>query len=241
MKKEEQKSYVLMYVICAAILIIVQVWAIWNEVVGKRMWKDYQRKFYSLMVDNAKEDLEEAKENFQSPDVQEKYQVVNDKLKKAEEEFRMSGNQNEFNKLEEAMREVRSKELAPLQLKLSDIRNRVMEAEFLYTRNQTEENRLKKEKLENESKKMLAIVEKIKARMSEMQEKKVAFTSEIEKHKKGLLPFVAPINKLQEKLTAITRKRPSLQEYQIHIPDLNEVDRCKSCHLGIDRERKHFR
>lgn len=234
MKKEEQKSYVLMYVICAAILVLVQAWAIWNEVVGKRMWKDYQRKFYSLMVDNVKEDLEVAKENFQSPDVQEKYQVVNDKLKKAEKEFRMSGNQNEFNKLEEAMREVRISELAPLQLKLSDIRNQVMEAEFLYTRNQTEENRLKKEKLENESKKILSIVEKTKARMSEMQEKKVAFTSEIEKHKKGLLPFVAPINKLQEKLTAITRKRPSLQEYQIHIPELNQVDRCKSCHLGID-------
>ncbi len=234
MKKEEQKSYVLMYVICAVILLLVQVWAIWNEVVGKRMWKVYQTKFYSLQVDKVKDDIEEAKKNFQSPDVQVKYQVVNDKLKKAEKEFRMSGNQNEFNKLEEAMRDVRSKELAPLQLQLSDIRNQVMEAEFLFTKNQTEENRLKKEKLENESKKLLAIVEKIKARMSEMQEKKVVFTSEIEKYKKELLPFVAPINKLQEKLTALTRKRPSLQEYQIHIPVLNEVDRCKSCHLGID-------
>ena len=236
MKKEEEKSYVLMYVICAAILILVQVWAVWNEVVGKRKWKEYQSKFYALMVDNAKKDLEEAKKRFESPDVQEKYQVINDKLKKAENEFRMSGNQNEFNKLEDAMRAVRSKELVPLQLQLSDIRNQVMEAEYLYTKYQTEEYRLKKEKLENESKKLFAIVEKVNARMSEMQEKKVALTSETEKYRNEIIPFTAPVNKLQEKLTLLTRKRPSLQEYQIHIPDLNEVDRCKSCHLGIDRE-----
>ena len=50
-----------MYAICAAILIIVQAWAIWNEVVGKRPWKDYQRKFYSLLIDNINDDIEEEK------------------------------------------------------------------------------------------------------------------------------------------------------------------------------------
>ena len=44
MKKEEQKSYALMYLICSVVLVLVMGWGIWNEVVGKRLWKDYQRK-----------------------------------------------------------------------------------------------------------------------------------------------------------------------------------------------------
>lgn len=236
MKKEEQKSYALMFLVCSAILVLVMGWAVWNEVVVKRMWKDYQRKYYSLLVDKVKNDIEEAKKNFQNPDVQEEYQTVKGNLEKAEEEFRMSGNQNEFDKLEEAIRDVTTNELAPMQLKLSDIRNQVMEAEFLYTKYQTEEHRLKKEKLENESRRMLSTVEKIKGRLAEMKAEKIAFTSEINKYKKELSQYVAPINKLQEKLTALTKKRPSLQEYQIHIPALNEVDRCKSCHLAIDKK-----
>ena len=148
----------------------------------------------------------------------------------------MSGNQNEFNKLEEAIRNIRSKELSPLQLQLSDIRNRVLEEEYLYTKDRTEERKVILDKLKEEASEALSIVEKVKARLAEMQERKIALTTQIEKYEEELKPFVAPINKLQERLTLLTRKRPSLQEYQIHIPALNEVDRCKSCHLGIDRD-----
>ena len=236
MKKDEQKSYVLMFVICAAILILVQAWAVWNEVVGKRPWKDYQRKFYSLLIDNINDDIEEEKKRFEDHDVQEEYQEVAQKLEKAKKEFKMSGNQNEFNELEETIRNIRSKELSPLQLQLSDIRNRVLEEEYLYTKDHTEGRKVILDKLKEEASEALSIVEKVKARLAEMQERKIALTTQIEKYENELEPFVAPINKLQERLTLLTRKRPSLQEYQIHIPALNEVDRCKSCHLGIDRD-----
>ena len=182
MKKEEQKSYVLMYAICAAILIIVQAWAIWTEVVGKRPWKDYQRKFYSLLIDNINDDIEEEKKRFDGPDVQKEYQEVAQKLEKAKKEFKMSGNQNEFNKLEEAIRNIRSKELSPLQLQLSDIRNRVLEEEYLYTKDRTEERKVILDKLKEEASEALSIVEKVKARLAEMQERKIALTTQIEKY-----------------------------------------------------------
>lgn len=236
MKKEEQKSYVLMYVICAAILVLVQAWAVWNEVVGKRIWKDYQRKFFSLLIDNVNEDIVEERKRFEGPDVQKEYQEVAQKLEKAKKEFKLSGNQNEFNKLEVAIRNIRSKELSPLQLQLSDIRNRVLEEEYLYTKDRTKERKVILDKLKEEASEELSIVEKVKARLAEMQGRKFALTTQIEKYENELDQFVAPINKLQERLTLLTRKRPSLQEYQIHIPALNEVDRCKSCHLGIDRD-----
>ena len=171
-----------MYAICAAILIIVQAWAIWTEVVGKRPWKDYQRKFYSLLIDNINDDIEEEKKRFDGPDVQKEYQEVAQKLEKAKKEFKMSGNQNEFNKLEEAIRNIRSKELSPLQLQLSDIRNRVLEEEYLYTKDRTEERKVILDKLKEEASEALSIVEKVKARLAEMQERKIALTTQIEKY-----------------------------------------------------------
>ncbi|HJO55866.1 MAG TPA: hypothetical protein QF423_04275, partial [Candidatus Scalindua sp.] len=30
-------------------------------------------------------------------------------------------------------------------------------------------------------------------------------------------------------------QRPSLQAYQVHLEDINEADRCMSCHVGINR------
>jgi hypothetical protein len=114
MEKEEEKSYALMYTICSAILVLTMVWAIWNEVVGKRVWKDYQGKFYSLLVDNASKKLEEEKTRFKSPGVQKEYKPVKNRLEKAREEFKMSGNQNEFNKLQAAIQDIRNKEIKNL-------------------------------------------------------------------------------------------------------------------------------
>ena len=118
MEKEEKKSYALMYAICSAILVLAMVWAIWNEVVGKRVWKDYQGKFYSLLVNNASKELEEEKTRFKSPSVQKEYKPVKNRLEKAREKFKMSGNQNEFNKLQAAIQDIRNKELAPIQQRL---------------------------------------------------------------------------------------------------------------------------
>ena len=236
MEKEEKKSYALMYAICSAILVLTMVWAIWNEVVGKRVWKDYQGKFYSLLVNNANKELEEEKARFKSPSVQKEYKPVKNRLEKAREEFNMSGNQNEFNKLQAAIQDIRNKELTPIQLQLTDIRNKVIEAEYLYTKHHTEEYENRLEGLKKEAKKALAIVEKAKARMADMQEKKAALTADIDGYEKELSTFISPINKLQEQLASLMKRRPSLQEYQLHIPDLEKVDRCMSCHIGIERK-----
>ncbi len=69
-----------MFAICAAVLVSVNCWAVWNEVVGKRVWKSYQRMFYSLLVGNARVELEEAKAKFESAEVQKEYKPIKNKL-----------------------------------------------------------------------------------------------------------------------------------------------------------------
>jgi len=238
MKREEQKSYALMYLICSVVLVLVMGWGIWNEVVGKRLWKDYQRKFYSIIEKNIGQELEKEKAGFEIIKKQSGYQVVKVKLENARKEFALTRNQNEFNRLGSVIHNIRDKELSSVNLQLTDVRNKVMEAEYNYTKSQKEEDSLKLEKLKEESKELLAIFDKIKERLEEEQKKKSALTADIDKYESELLAFEAPLNKLKEKYAFLKKRRPSLQEYQLHIPDLERVDRCMSCHLGIDKEER---
>jgi nitrate reductase cytochrome c-type subunit len=36
-------------------------------------------------------------------------------------------------------------------------------------------------------------------------------------------------------MAKLESRRPGLQVYQVHLEELNEVDRCMSCHVGIDK------
>src|SRR3972149_4237187 len=73
MKKEEDKSYLIMYVIVSFLLVAVTAWAILNETVDRRPWKNYQKRFYRLEYEKIKQNYEKERANFESPDVQKKY------------------------------------------------------------------------------------------------------------------------------------------------------------------------
>ena len=54
MKKEEEKSYAGLYLFLSFILTLTIVWAVWDEVVGKRPWKLYQSRFSELELEKVK-------------------------------------------------------------------------------------------------------------------------------------------------------------------------------------------
>ncbi len=80
MKREEEKSYVGLYVLLSFILAVTNVGALWNEVVGKRPWKGYQSRFYDLEYENSKKKYEEAVLAFGQPDEQHIYKGIEKKL-----------------------------------------------------------------------------------------------------------------------------------------------------------------
>jgi len=48
--------------------------------------------------------------------------------------------------------------------------------------------------------------------------------------------FTNDMNGHQESMEKLKSQRPSLQIYQVHLEDINEADRCMSCHMGINRK-----
>ncbi|MHC4321674.1 MAG: c-type cytochrome, partial [Planctomycetota bacterium] len=51
-----------------------------------------------------------------------------------------------------------------------------------------------------------------------------------------LKTFTNDMNDYQEAMEKLKAKRPSLQIHQVHLEDINEADRCMSCHVGINRK-----
>src|SRR3989304_9381146 len=88
MKKEEDKSYLIMYVIVSFLLVAVTAWAIVNETYDRRPWKNYQKQFYRLGYEKIKQNYEKERANFESPDVQKKYVEAKNKLEHAWKDFK---------------------------------------------------------------------------------------------------------------------------------------------------------
>ncbi|MCB7130281.1 MAG: hypothetical protein J3T61_12165, partial [Candidatus Brocadiales bacterium] len=56
----KQKSYAKLYVFSVLFLVVSTLWAVYDEVVGRRPWKTYQKQFLTLADKKSTKDLEEA-------------------------------------------------------------------------------------------------------------------------------------------------------------------------------------
>ena len=110
-KKEEERSYAFLFILASLMIMGTFTWVILDEVFAGRPWKQQQRKYYSLLIDNARKEIEEAKAELNNPEVQEKYNAVRDKLEKANEKFKESGGQDEYNKLKAEIQQISQNEL----------------------------------------------------------------------------------------------------------------------------------
>ena len=236
MKKEEEKSYVGLFVVLSFILVGTNVWAIWNEVVAKRPWKDYQTRYYELEYENVKMKYDEAVLAFGQQDEQDIYKAIERKLDKAKKEFEKPKIQSAYKKTLDELRALDKNELAPLKFELIVTRNEMLEEEYLYGKYRKEESKRNILEMEEKSKRLAEMVEQIEEKRVKQHEKVVGFKSNIVKYTKELELHSSNMFKYKEKMEKLGSRRPQLQVYQVHLEELNEVDRCMSCHVGIDKK-----
>ncbi|OQZ00858.1 MAG: hypothetical protein B6D35_05090 [Candidatus Brocadia sp. UTAMX2] len=233
-KKEEDKSYLKIFVAVSFILVAVTAWVIVNETVDRRPWKEYQRQFYRMECEKIKENYQKELSVFESPDIQKKYGETKKNLERAWEDFKKPAIQDEYHKLSEELRNG-TNELETLKFRGIVARNEGMEKEYLY--GMTQDERIKRELEELEAtvkecavrtKDLEGKISLMKARLEELRSKVDACTEEMETYTSGL-------EKYRAQLKAFQKTRPSLQVYQTSLEDLNVVDRCMSCHVGINK------
>src|SRR3990167_3441148 len=56
----EQKSHVKLYVFAVGLLVFSTVWAVYDEAIGRRPWKSYQKQFLALADKKSQQDLKNA-------------------------------------------------------------------------------------------------------------------------------------------------------------------------------------
>jgi cytochrome c2/peptidoglycan hydrolase CwlO-like protein len=234
MKKEEDKSYLKIFVVVSFILVAVTAWVIVNETVGRRPWKKYQRKFYQLEYEKISQDYEKERVSFESPDVQKKYGETKNNLERAWRNFKKPSMQDEYKKLSEEQK-ILNGELEALRFKAIVARNEGMEKEYLYGKTQNEQIRHEIEELEKKGKDftikikdMEGKIASIKTRLNELKHDVDIYTEELDAYTTGM-------ERYKTQLKTFKKTRPNLQVYQTYMEDLNIVDRCMSCHVGINR------
>ncbi|KAB2836056.1 MAG: c-type cytochrome [Candidatus Brocadia sp.] len=234
LKKEEDKSYLLIFVVVSFILVGVTAWVIVNETVDRRPWKEYQRQFYRLEHEKIEQNYEKERATFESPDIQQKYGETRNNLDRAREDFSKPSIQDEYRKLLEEQKALNS-ELEALKFQAIVARNEGMEKEYFYGKTQSGQVRHEIEELEERGKEFTGKIKDMEDRIASIKARLRALKHDVDKYTEELDAYTAGLEKYKAQLKIFKKARPGLQVYQTYMEDVNTVDRCMSCHVGINR------
>lgn len=232
-KKEEEKSFAFHFLILTLLLLVFSGWILWEEVAALRPWKTYQKRYYSLKYKMTEEEWLKARQEFRKPKIQEEYQQLEKLLEKKKKEFNKSDRQKEYNKLRDMIKKD-EKEISSLQGTLLIARNRLMEEEYQYMKYRKDKNKKKIEELEKEVRLLEDRKKEISQKRDDLKKKRESFTLPWKAYSERikLFPFSSRIEELEKLLKSF--KNPKMEIKQYYVEDLNKVDRCTSCHLGIE-------
>ncbi len=236
MKREEEKSYAGLYLFLSFMLTLTIAWAVWNEAVGKRPWKIYQSRFYELEKEVVRGKYGEAITAFKQPDVQKKYKETQGKLEGAWNQFNTPTVQQGYMKAFKELSVLDKEKLAPLKFEAMVARNKMLEEEYKYGAHKGDGPEKKIKELGERGKVLAVEIKHLEKKRAELQNYLDVSMHDINMYADELKIFTSDMNGYHEAMEKLKSKRPSLQMYQVHLEDINEADRCMSCHVGIDRK-----
>lgn len=233
-KKEEEKSYAWLFLLMSLALVGVSMWSVCNEVFIRRPWKQYQKRYFELEKQYLMDKYARFKERFESPDVQEKYMEVKKHLDEAKNAFFSYNTKQYYDGLLSQKKILEEKQLPPLMFELTVIRSKLLEQQYLYSIEHSENTLKKIHELEEKIIQFESRIQDTKHRRGELLKRIAEITSEVDKYTKQLAAFTEDMDKVQRELASVSQESPTLQVHQVYFEEMNEADRCMSCHLGID-------
>jgi len=90
--------------------------------------------------------------------------------------------------------------------------------------------------LEERGNELTAEIKQLEEKRAGLQKNLDESMHDINTYADELKVFTNDMNGHQESMEKLKSQRPSLQIYQVHLEDINEADRCMSCHMGINRK-----
>lgn len=224
-----RKSYAPHFAGLALALLLVSLWAVWDEAVSKRPWKAYQEQFlqeaqnkFHADLDTAKKELHEAQKTQEYAQAQAQYEVTRNAHESPAGRAERSRLQGELAAIQKNMDEVRHR--------FQILRGTYQETVYHFEHNPAAH-------LKNELQRLDPEITQLSARMAELQEKKKAAIEQLRRADQKLEEARARLARFEDRVHQVERSLAALREEKIEIrqvvnPKLNLVDRCASCHVG---------
>jgi cytochrome c2 len=236
------------FVIVSALLALATGWAVYDEVVSRRPWKEYQREFFKLAEGHLRADLARAEKRLDAPDMKKQLDAARAELVAAEQAMTGSPEQRKAYDAIRAAEEKARRDEADAALYLGFDKS---EADAIYYRVREARHEGSREELELEARleakrKQIAEKTRILAAAKEAHRKatdaRLAFQKRLDDARAKVDLAVKPVEELKTKLAAYTSfpgRLPQLEQYWVKpLPNswgAETVDRCQSCHAAIDK------
>src|SRR6266850_1976381 len=197
----------------AVLLALSAAWSVYDEVVPRRPWKNYQREFFKLDESHLKADRERAQKRLEAPETKKQLDALKAELKAATEAI--SGNSEQRKEYDAAVKAEDDGRIKEAEAKLFlGFDKSEQDAVYYLLREAWHEGKAKEEQ--------------------ELQKKFDDWQKKIDAIEK-------PIEELDKRLDAYSGigKLPAMEQYWIK--DLRNswgsetVDRCQNCHVAINK------
>src|ERR1700682_1901529 len=230
----------------AVLLALSTAWAVYDEVVSRRPWKNYQRDFFKLEESHLKADRERARKRLETPEIKQQLENARAELKAANDAI--SGNPEQRKEYEAALKAEEAARVKEEEAKLylgfdkSD-----QDAVYYELREARHENHAEQEKKlqkkydewQRKIEERTRLFNEAIAAHKAATERRLAFFQRREAAQAKIEKIEEPIREIDKRLEAFSGlgKLPQMEQYWIE--NLKNswggatVDRCQNCHAGI--------
>src|SRR3954469_18207132 len=230
----------------AVLLALSTLWAVYDEVVPRRPWKNYQREFFKLDETHARADLDRAKKRLEAPEAKQKLEAAKAELDAATKA--MAGSPEQRRAYDQAVK--------------ADDEGRIKEAEAkLYLGFDKSEQdaiyyKLREARHEAHAKEEEKLQRDYDGWQKKIDEKQKIYSDAIEHHKQATLArqgfqerkdkaqaqvdaFEKPIQDLEKRIENVRGKWPEMEQYWIsglkNSWGAETVDRGQNCHTAVNK------
>ena len=232
----------------AVLLAFSSLWAVYDEVVPRRPWKNFQREFFQLEEAHLKADRERAQKRLEAPETKQQLEAARAELKASTEAI--SGNPEQRREYEAALNAEEAARVKEEEAKLYLGFDKSDQDAVYY--------KLREARHENQAAEEARLQKEFDGWQRQIDEKTRLYAEAIAAHKAATekrLKFIQRRNAAQAKIEAIEKpireidkrleafsglgKLPQMEQYWIeglrNSWGAPTVDRCQNCHVGINK------
>ncbi|MFQ5848850.1 MAG: c-type cytochrome [Candidatus Methylomirabilales bacterium] len=239
---DEKRSLRVIFFVASMILVGTTVWALWDESVSRRPWIKYQIQFKQVEYRMLQKELEQARARLRRPEVQ-------GKLEKLREELRWAKEAKKGPDYRAAVREVARRKGAyrDINQELRFTRSELDEAYYWYDKARHagktfSDERAEVKRLEKRAQSLEPQVKVAKQSLDEAKQQVKSYDRRIQEIRDRTKRIRTEVVRLEQRVAAIRSRPLEVKQVVVQGLDRNEfdvpvlrVDRCETCHLGIDR------